>query len=96
MHYVSVYVSIAKVCAHPQSCRMQRETLVFSSTTPSLIPKVLSVKLELSIFLARLVASKSKQSAVSCLQSVGLPPDMHFSHLAILIKKELETYSASV
>lgn len=47
-------------------------------------------------YLARLVASKSNQSAVSCLQSVGLPPDMHFLHLASLIKKELETYSASV
>lgn len=38
-------------------------------------------------FLARLVVSKSKPSAVSCLQSVGLPPDMHFLHLAILIKQ---------
>lgn len=41
-------------------------------------------------FLARLVASKPKQSAVSCLQSAGLPPDMHFLHLAILIKKEVK------
>ena len=96
MYYVSVYLSIAKVYARPESCRMQRGTLVFGSTTPCLIPKVLSVKLELSIFLARLVASKPQQSSGSCLQSAGLPPDMHFLHLAILIKKEVKTYSVSV
>lgn len=87
--YISVYTSIAKFHAHthPGMQNSEEDTSVLFYCYLSYLQGSFSATKNFH-FLAGLVASKLQQSAVSCLQNSGVTPDMHFMHLAIVIKKE--------